>query len=95
MYMTIKLTKLRMLISSHKVNVYKSVWPLVIKEQLVLEKVPAGQSTWWICSGSDKGFSDRRPHSLGKIIHRWYGILLYKGALSSVILPGEGGKKKD
>ena len=30
---------------AHSLHVYKSVWSPVIKEQLVLEKEPAGQST--------------------------------------------------
>ena len=38
-------------------HVYKSVWSPIIGEQLILEKEPANQSTWWIYSGSDKGQS--------------------------------------
>ena len=80
-------------------HIYKSVWSPVI-EQLILEKEPAGQSTWWIYSGSDKGFSDSGPHSVGKFIHRSHGILLHEGVLSSaaqhlsLLLLGEGGKEK-
>ena len=57
----------------------------VIGEQIILEKEPAGQSTWWICSGSDKEFSDNRLHSIRKIIHRSRGILFHEGTLSSII----------
>ena len=79
---------------------YKSVWLPVIGEQLILEKEPAGQSTQWICSGSDKGFSDSGPNSVGKFIYRSHGILLHEGALLSAVLHlsyyyiGEGGKEK-
>ena len=58
------------------------MWLSVI-EQLISEKEPASQSTRQICSGSDKGFSDSGPLSVGKIIHRSHGILLHEGALSS------------
>ena len=51
-------------------NVYKSVWSPITDEQLVLEKEPARQCTLWICSGSDKGFSDSGTHSIGKFVHR-------------------------
>ena len=83
----------RVVCSNH---VSKSVWSPKIGEQLVLEKEPAGQSTWWICSGSDKEFSDSKPHSVGNILHRSCGILLHEGGLlyTSVILLGEGVKEK-
>ena len=68
----------------HSHHVYKSVWLPVI-EQLFLEKQPAGQFTWSIYSGSDKGFSDSELHSVRKFIHRSRHILVHKGALSSTV----------
>ena len=65
-------------------HVYKSVWLPVIK-QLFPEKEPAGQFTWSVYSGSDKGFSNSGPHSVKKFIHRSHHILLHEGALSSAV----------
>ena len=47
----------------HSHCVYKSMWSPVTGEQLVLKKEPAGQS---VC-GSDKGFSDSDPLSIGNL----------------------------
>ena len=71
-----------------------SMFQSPVIEQLILEKELTGQFTQWICSGSDKGFSDSRLHSIGKIIHRSCGISYMKGFIISVILLGEGGKKR-
>ena len=67
------------MVCSH--HVYKSVWFSVIGEQLVPEKEPANQSTRWICSGCDKGFSDSVPHYVEKFIHTSRGIFYYMKGL--------------
>ena len=72
-------------------HVYKSVWSPVIGEQLILEKEPAGQSTRWICSAGDKGFSESGQNY--EITHRSLCIVSHK-KLSSIILLGEEGKEK-
>ena len=63
------------MVRSH--HVYKFVWLPVTGEWLVLEKEPAGQTTRWICSGSDKGFSDSGLHSVEIFIHTSRGIFYY------------------
>ena len=78
-------------------HVYKSVWLAVI-ERLVLQKNPAGQSTWWIAvSGTDKGFSDIWVHFVGSLFTDHVVLYYTKGLSSAVcrlILLGEGGKEK-
>ena len=83
-------------ICSH--SVYKSVWsPVISRSTLVLEKEPASKFIWWIYSGSDKGFSDSGPDSVGIFIHTSCGNLLHDGYVvhysASVILLWEGGKQ--
>ena len=56
--------KMDSVVCSHQVHKY--VWSPVLGEQLVLKKEPAGQSTWWIHSGSGKELSDSGPHSIRK-----------------------------
>ena len=64
---------------------------MVTSNRITQSGEKACQSTRWICSGNDKGFSDNGPHSKNYSQITWY--LLHKGALSSVILLGEGGKE--
>ena len=86
----------------HKMNskvrsnhVYKSVWSPVIGEQLILEKKPAGQSTQWICSGSDNGFSDSWPHSVGNLFTDHMVLYYTKGCrLLSAICHITGRRRK-
>ena len=67
------------------------MWLLVIREQLILEKEPANPHDEFavaVIKDSHIGAAFR------KFIHRSHGILLHKGALSSVVLLGERGKEK-
>ena len=66
-------TEMDSVVRSHHLN--KPVWSPVIGEQFVLEKEPASQFTQWICSGSDKEFSDSGCIPSEKNIHRSHGIL--------------------
>ena len=79
-------------------HVYISVRSPVI-EQLILEKELNGQSTQWICSSSDKGFSDVGLTPLENLFtnhvvfcYTWTGSVVR--CPGSVILLRKGGKKK-
>ena len=71
-----------------------SMFQSPVIEQLILEKKLTGQFTHWICSGSDKGFSDSGLHSIGKIIHRSCGIFYMKGLYCLCHIPGRRRKEK-
>ena len=63
--------------------------------QLILEKEPTGQSTQWICSGSDKEFSDGGSHSVRKLFTDHMEFYYTKGVLLYLpIILGEGRKEK-